>query len=523
MCRLKVSSSQRTRSRASGAPPTIRVRVPFSAAAAPPEIPASRNSTPRPANSSCRARVEAGWAVLRSTTTCPGRTWASRPSPPLATASMAGLSGSESRTISTRSTSSATPAAAGIPAAAILVASRSWPIRVTPWSRMRRPIRLPMLPTPIKPTGCIAHTSPPSSRPTSSQAHRQPVEVAAQARKALHDHRIVAGDHHPPLLLPQLTQAVVAAVHPGQVGEDREGHVALHLLLVVDGVGGQHHPAPVPVHHGHLLAGAVATDEVGPDPRKDLLAVLHGPHSPLPPGRAQLGHLGRLDVLGELGAGGVGAGPELQLGERHAEAGPREGGQVADVIVVEVGHDHVGHVPRMDAETFQGPERLDQDRAAAPPPHLRVEAGVDQDDPPPAPQHPEVVVHAQGRVRLAVGLVPVERLPARGHPGRVPDRHHLVAVRLGHLATSFTSRCSPDRRRAAVSRRETPRPPPPPRPRGRRPPVAPPSPAPRHPGLAPAPSPASPARPSAPRREAGAPPSGGPPAGRFRWRASSRR
>src|SRR5579884_2688159 len=234
MCRLKVSSSQRTRSRASGAPPTIRVRVPFSAAA-PPEIPASRNSTPRPANSSCRARVEAGWAVLRSTTTCPGRTWASRPSPP--------------------------PAAAGIPAAAILVASRSWPIRVTPWSRMRRPIRLPMLPTPIKPTGCIAHTSPPSSRPTSSQAHRQPVEVAAQARKALHDHRIVAGDHHPPLLLPQLTQAVVAAVHPGQVGEDREGHVALHLLLVVDGVGGQHHPAPVPVHHGHLLAGAVATDE----------------------------------------------------------------------------------------------------------------------------------------------------------------------------------------------------------------------------------------------------------------------
>ena len=53
------------------APPTMMVRVPFSAAAAPPEMPASRNAAPRSARAACSLMLELGAAVLRSTMTCP--------------------------------------------------------------------------------------------------------------------------------------------------------------------------------------------------------------------------------------------------------------------------------------------------------------------------------------------------------------------------------------------------------------------------------------------------------------------
>ena len=56
------------------------VSVPFSAAAAPPEIPASRYPTPRSASRSCSRRVEDGADVDRSMSTWPGRANASSPS-----------------------------------------------------------------------------------------------------------------------------------------------------------------------------------------------------------------------------------------------------------------------------------------------------------------------------------------------------------------------------------------------------------------------------------------------------------
>ena len=68
---------------ACASPPTISVSDPFSAAAAPPEIPASRNATSRRASASWIRHRRPGVGRDRSTTTCPTRACASRLPPPI--------------------------------------------------------------------------------------------------------------------------------------------------------------------------------------------------------------------------------------------------------------------------------------------------------------------------------------------------------------------------------------------------------------------------------------------------------
>jgi hypothetical protein len=63
------SNAQATDSSTAAGPPTMMVSVPRSAAAAPPDIPASRKSICRPASSLCSAMLELGAAVDMSTTT----------------------------------------------------------------------------------------------------------------------------------------------------------------------------------------------------------------------------------------------------------------------------------------------------------------------------------------------------------------------------------------------------------------------------------------------------------------------
>ena len=77
-----------------------------------PDIPASRKRTPLAASSLCSARVDAGFAVLRSTMICPVRACASRPCGPRITDSITVLSGSDSM-ITSQSAASAARLPAG--------------------------------------------------------------------------------------------------------------------------------------------------------------------------------------------------------------------------------------------------------------------------------------------------------------------------------------------------------------------------------------------------------------------------
>ncbi len=101
------------------------VSVPASAAAAPPEIPASTNATSRSASAAWIRTVEAGAAVLRSTITWPGRALASSPPSPSTTSSTTVLSGSERNTRSQRAATPAIESAPGTPAAATCSGLRS--------------------------------------------------------------------------------------------------------------------------------------------------------------------------------------------------------------------------------------------------------------------------------------------------------------------------------------------------------------------------------------------------------------
>jgi len=101
------------------------VSVPFSAAAAPPEMPASSIATPRAASSAASSRVEPGLEVPRSTRIWPSRQAERTPPSPRTTASTTVLSGSDSSTTSTAATSAASEPAASIPRSAARAASES--------------------------------------------------------------------------------------------------------------------------------------------------------------------------------------------------------------------------------------------------------------------------------------------------------------------------------------------------------------------------------------------------------------
>ena len=151
MLLLNRSSVPRTRSSDGSSPPTIRVRVPLWAAAAPPEIPASRKLMRFAASSPPMRRVESGELVLRSTTIVPSRAAAMSPSSPNTTASTALLSGNESRTMSDSDMTVPGSGRARAPASMMLSACRSKPATGTPASTMRRAMRPPMLPSPTNP------------------------------------------------------------------------------------------------------------------------------------------------------------------------------------------------------------------------------------------------------------------------------------------------------------------------------------------------------------------------------------
>src|SRR5471030_571588 len=140
---------------AAASPPTISVIVPFSAAAAPPEMPASMYCTPRCLNSALSRIVELAAAVLRSITVCPARHEARMPPAPSTTASTTLLSGNDSSTTSANWITSAIDAAARAPAANARSGTASKPSTSMPAPTRRRVMRPPILPKPMKPMRCV--------------------------------------------------------------------------------------------------------------------------------------------------------------------------------------------------------------------------------------------------------------------------------------------------------------------------------------------------------------------------------
>ena len=127
--------------------------------------------------------------------------------------------------------------------------------------------------------------------------------------------------------------------------------------------------------------------------------------------------------------GGIAHLAVLQMKPRIGEAV-----EIAGVIVMQMGDDHVADIVGLDAERRQRVDRIERELAAARLRLRRVEAGIDQDVAPlPADQPDEVIeIGGAGLVRIGQQVVHVRR--ARRH-GRIADGVDFVGV--SHRFTFF--------------------------------------------------------------------------------------
>src|SRR6266702_6206105 len=410
--------TQPIESSAAAEPPTMMVSVPFSAAAAPPEMPASRYSIPRPASSPCSLMVELGVAVLRSTTTWAARPAASRPPSPLTTDSTAALSGRDSRMQSLPSATSAREEAGVAPAAAARPGTGSKPSTGWPAPTSRRVIRPPMFPRPTKPIRCVLTSVPPvrtgrnpprsgqvgrpgpAGRPSpllgagqfragragvsrfGADPHREPGQLAGRAlgqrREPPHHVRIMPGDQLAGAISGQCPQRLEAGVHRGQVRDMPERAVELQLLVVVQGIRGEHRLPLARADQHDQLARRMAADLDDLEAVRDRLPPADETDPAVVPRPAQDLDVGTLRGGREERPGRQRAGAEVVLTRRHDDLSGRERGQVADVVIVRVRRDQQADIAGRDAQPLQRRHRWAQHRPPAPRATPLVEAAVDQ-------------------------------------------------------------------------------------------------------------------------------------------------
>ncbi len=196
-------------------------------------------------------------------------------------------------------------------------------------------------------------------------------------------------------------------------------------------VGGEHDPADPRVDADDLEPAGVAADPVQGQPRGQFrIAVVEGD----PAVEHAVDHLG--DVLGLEGVadrrlGHVAPGREGHLGVLQVEARLREGGEAADMVVVQVGDDHVRRRAGVDADRREAVGDRPQQLAVALLGIGRGEAGVDHPASVGADHGPDEIVH---RHRPVVGIAADEHLGAPADPCRVA---HGVDCIVGKRHGSF--------------------------------------------------------------------------------------
>ena len=98
----------------------------------------------------------------------------------------------------------------------------------------------------------------------------------------------------------QPAQRLEAFQHLADMEGGGEGPAALHVLVEMRHVRGQHHGAAFGRHRHALQPGGMAAHQMGADARRDIRIAVQHPH---PPAEIQLHHAGdviRLEAVGQL-------------------------------------------------------------------------------------------------------------------------------------------------------------------------------------------------------------------------------
>jgi hypothetical protein len=255
--------------------------------------------------------------------------------------------------------------------------------------------------------------------------------VGGVRREPRADLRVVPGDQPGARHGRDLGEQVVSPVHRGEVGEDRVGAILLDLLVVVQRVGGEGHGPRVVGDGDDELARGVPADLNQLNAGSELGALARRQREPaLLAGVGEERDLGGLGVQREVRAPSDRRGPEVVLGLAHHDLGGRELVKVPGVVPVRVRDDHGAHRRLVDAEGGQHVGRRVLAVALSAAASLRREPRVDERDRPAVlADDPEVVVHADGAVRLVVDVVVEEGLRPWRDPAAVPDREHFPGHR----------------------------------------------------------------------------------------------
>ena len=172
-------------------------------------------------------------------------------------------------------------------------------------------------------------------------------------------------------------------------------------------------------------------DVVHREARGELVVAGVEHHSALVDGPDELGDVVARERVAERGSGHVPAGGVRHLTVLDMEAGPGELLEPADVVVVEVGEDHIGDLVRVHAHGRQRLARRAHETAS---PAVRVvlaEPGVDDPRRLRGHRHPDEVVH---RHRHVVRIAAEEVLRPPRIALRVLHREDAVLAHGAHLA-----------------------------------------------------------------------------------------
>ena len=140
-----------------------------------------------------------------------------------------------------------------------------------------------------------------------------------------------------------------------------------HVLVVVRGVGCQHHPAAACVNTGDLQAVRMAGRGMQHDARRDLdLALVHLDTAfEIEPHHAD--HVLDVVAVAELRIAHVLAGGIGHLARLQVEARVGKLVEVADVVVVHVSEDDIADVAGIDADELQAVDGAAQEACASAP------------------------------------------------------------------------------------------------------------------------------------------------------------
>ncbi len=261
---------------------------------------------------------------------------------------------------------------------------------------------------------------------------RDAFELGGRRRVARHHERVVAG-HDVLLAGGEPTAFAVAFEHLADMEHDRERVAGRHVGVEVGGIRGDHDPAAPGEHAHELEAVAVAADQVQADAGRELLVAV----VEVDPAAVELAHHAGhvLDVerhaqapVAHVAAGSVGHLPVLQVEGRTGKDL-----EVADVVVVQMGDDHVLDLAGVDPECCQARLRVADDLAVAAPAGLFGKTRVDHEGALRGLRHPDEIVERPGPVVDVVAEHEV--VERRALVMGVFDGEQLVSRRVRHGAS----------------------------------------------------------------------------------------